>query len=82
VINELRKLKSIKVYDSEANYILVDLKENNSIELASKLLDEKHILIKDLSTKNFFHGKNFIRLAIRNEEDNNSLIEALFEFLK
>ena len=82
VINELRKLKSIKVYDSEANYILVDLKENSSIELASKLLDEKHILIKDLSTKNYFHGKNFIRLAIRNEEENNLLIEAMFAFLK
>ena len=82
VINELRKLKSIKVYDSEANYILVDLKDNNSIELASKLLDEKHILIKDLSTKNFFYNKNFIRLAIRNEEDNNALIEAMFTYLK
>lgn len=82
VIAELRKLKSIRVYDSEANYILVDLKENNSIELAAKLLDEKHILIKDLSTKNYFHKKNFIRLAIRNENDNNLLIEAMKEFVK
>ncbi len=82
VIAELRKLKSIRVYDSEANYILVDLKENNSIELAAKLLDEKHILIKDLSTKNYFHKKNFIRLAIRDENDNNALIEALNEYLK
>ena len=82
VIAELRKLKSIRVYDSEANYILVDLKENSSIELAAKLLDEKHILIKDLSTKNYFHKKNFIRLAIRDENDNNALIEALDEYLK
>ncbi len=82
VIKELRTLKSIRVYDSEANYILVDLKENNSIELAAKLLDEKHILIKDLSTKNYFHKKNFVRLAIRNETDNNLLIEAMKEFVK
>ena len=82
VIAELRKLKSIRAFDSEANYILVDLKENNSIELAAKLLDEKHILIKDLSTKNYFHKKNFIRLAIRDENDNNALIEALNEYLK
>ena len=82
VITELRKLKSIRVYDSEANYILVDLKENNSIDLAAKLLDEKHILIKDLSTKNYFHKKNFIRLAIRDENDNNLLIEAMKEFIK
>ena len=82
VIAELRKLKSIRVYDSEANYILVDLKENNSLELAAKLLDEKNILIKDLSTKNYFHGKNFVRLAIRDEKDNNALIEALNTYLK
>ena len=82
VITELRKLKSIRVYDSEANYILVDLKENGSIDLAVKLLDEKHILIKDLSTKNYFHKKNFIRLAIRDENDNNLLIEAMKEFIK
>ena len=82
VIAELRKLKSIRVYDSEANYILVDLKETNSLDLAAKLLDEKNILIKDLSTKNYFYGKNFIRLAIRDENDNNALIEALNEYLK
>ena len=82
VIGELRKLKSIRVYDSEANYILVDLKENSSLELAAKLLDEKNILIKDLSTKNYFHGKNFVRLAIRDEKDNNALIEALNSYLK
>ena len=82
VINELRKLKSIRVFDSEANYILVDLKENSSLELAAKLLDEKCILIKDLSTKNYFHGKNYVRLAIRDEKDNNALIEALNEYLK
>lgn len=82
VIAELRKLKSIRVFDSEANYILIDLKENNSLELAAKLLDEKNILIKDLSTKNYFHGKNYVRLAIRNEKDNNALIEAMKEYLK
>ena len=82
VIAELRKLKSIRVYDSEANYILVDLKENNSLDLAAKLLDEKHILIKDLSTKNYFHKKNFVRLAIRDENDNSALIAALNEYLK
>ena len=82
VISELRTLKSIRVFDSEANYILVDLKENNSLELAAKLLDEKNILIKDLSTKKYFHGKNYVRLAIRNEKDNNALIEAMKEYLK
>lgn len=82
MIGELSKIKSLRVYPSEANYVLVDLKETNSLDLASKLLEEKNILIKDLSTKNYFHNKNFIRLAIRDEVDNNCLIEAMKEYLK
>ena len=82
VIEALNKFKSIKVYPSEANYILIDLKDNNSLELAAKLLDNDSILIKDLSTKNYFHHKNFIRIAIRDEKDNNALIEALDKYLK
>ena len=82
MIGELSKIKSLRVYPSEANYVLVDLKETSSLDLASKLLEEKNILIKDLSTKNYFHNKNFIRLAIRDEVDNNCLIEAMKEYLK
>ena len=82
MIKELSSIKSIKIYPSEANYILVDLGDTNSLELAAKLLDNKNILIKDLSTKKFFHNKNFIRLAIRDEHDNNILINSLKEYLK
>ena len=82
VIKELSSIKSIKVYPSEANYILVDLGNTNSLDLASRLLDERNILIKDLSTKDYFYNRNFIRLAIRDEKDNDLLINALKECLK
>ena len=82
VIKELSSIKSIKVYPSEANYILVDLGNTNSFDLASRLLDERNILIKDLSTKDYFYNRNFIRLAIRDEKDNDLLINALKESLK
>ena len=44
-------------------------------EIVDKLLNNYGILIKDLTKKT--NGKNYIRIAIRNQEDNDKLIEAL-----
>jgi histidinol-phosphate/aromatic aminotransferase/cobyric acid decarboxylase-like protein len=45
--------------------------------LAVTLLREHEVLIKDCSTKKVFDGRNYIRIAIRNNEDNDRLIKAL-----
>lgn len=77
MIKELKKIKSIKVYPSEANYIMADLGKTSSYDLCVKLLDKYDILMKDLSSKNYFEGKNFVRIAVRDTHDNNVLIDAL-----
>ena len=41
-----------------------------------QILLEKNILIKDLSGK-IKNGKQYIRIAIRNDADNNKMLEAL-----
>lgn len=82
LISELRKIKSIKVYDSEANYVLVKLLKYNSTELAVKLLDEYKIIIKDLALKNKFNGESYIRLAVRDQKDNDYLVEVLNKELR
>ena len=69
------------VYPSEANFLMVDLGEVDSTKLAVKLLDN-NIFIKDLKTKVAFKNKNFIRLAIRTKEENDSLINALITILR
>ncbi|WP_158588903.1 hypothetical protein [Butyrivibrio sp. XB500-5] len=46
----------------------------NAEELTNILMDKYSILIKDLTTK---VGENYIRVAIRNAEDNNKFVEAL-----
>ena len=75
---ELKKVlpKDCVIYDSQANFLLVDLGKYNSTKLAIELLD-KNIFIKDLRTKHAFEGKNFIRLAIRTKEENDQLTEHL-----
>ena len=82
LISELSKFKTIKVYPSSANYIMVDLKNNNSHDLTIDLLDKHNLIIKDLSTKNKFIGKNYIRLAVRDRKDNEFLIRCLKLYLK
>lgn len=75
-IGDLKQIKGVKVYDSEANYVLCNLGQKDSTKISSKLL-EKNIFIKDLRTKEAFKGMNYIRLAIRTEEENKFLAKEL-----
>ena len=47
-----------------------------SSELAALLLKRFNLLIKDCGTKSAFKDKNYIRIAVRDEGDNDYLIEA------
>ena len=81
LISELKKFKGVKVYSSSANYVMVDIGKHSATDLAIKLLEEHRLIIKDLSTKNKFENKNFIRLAVRDRHDNEVLIKCLKEYL-
>lgn len=77
----LQSVPFLRVIPSQANYFLCEVKSPyTSAELARCLL-RKNILIKDCSAKKVFEGKNYIRIAVRGQEDNNKLIEALSSFL-
>ena len=74
--NELSKVPHIRVIPSQANYVMVELDGTISPkELLKKLLVKYELRIKELTTKT--NGKNYLRLAIRNTEDNDKLIAAL-----
>ena len=74
----LDEIPFLKVFDSQSNYFLCEVfPPFTSHGLAVTLLKEHNILIKDCSTKKVFNGKNYIRIAIRNNEDNDMLIKAL-----
>lgn len=77
-IKELSKIKNLHVFPSQANFVLCRLDgENRSDKLAVTLMEKYNIFIKDLTGKKCFDEPKFIRLAIRNYQDNNYLIEAL-----
>ena len=78
--NLLKELSWLEVYPSQANYVLCKIIDKiNSEDLAIKLLDEHNIFIKDLFSKKGFENGQYIRLAVRNTEDNDKLIAALKE---
>ena len=75
-IKDLQALSGLRVLPTQANYVLCEVTSGvTSRKLAEDLLEE-NILIKDLSTKKGFDGKNYIRLAVRDEKDNAILVEA------
>ena len=61
---------------------MVDLGSINSRKLAITLLDKYKLIIKDLSSKKTFEGRNFIRLAVRDKTDNDYLIKCLKEVIR
>lgn len=78
--HELETVRGVRVIPSQANYVMVELEEGISPkELLKTLLIKHNLLIKELTTKT--NGRNYLRLAVRNTEDNNKLIKAMKEEL-
>ena len=72
---ELAALPGVRVIPSQANYVMVELLSGRKAsELTARLLEED-VLVKDLSGK--LNGRQYLRLAVRNTEDNDRLLNAL-----
>ena len=83
LIQKLSKIKNLHVFPSQANFILCRLDGNNrSDKLAVTLLEKCNIFIKDLTGKKYFEEPKYIRLAIRNQEDDDALVEALKTYIQ
>lgn len=80
MVGELKKISGLRVIPSQANYVMVELIGGITAKtLTKKLLVEYNLFVKDLSSK--VNGGEFLRLAVRDTEDNNKLIKALNEVL-
>ena len=78
-ISCLKTIHYLRVIPTQANFVMCEVIGKKSKELTEKLLSEKEIFIKDLTPK-INDGKQYIRLAIRNEADNDRIIEAFKAF--
>mgnify|MGYP001024734772 FL=1 len=80
--DELSSISYLKVYKSQANYIMCKLIDTKAEDLANYLMKHYNILIKDLSGKEGFENEQYIRLAIKSTEDNDLLLKAMKKYKK
>lgn len=77
---ELKQFEYLEIYPSQANYFMIGLKHGvTANELSSYLLSYGNILIKNLENKQGIKGE-FIRIAVKTDDENNQLVDALKEF--
>ena len=76
----LRQVPYLRVIPSQANYFCLEVTGRfTSEELTKRLLADYEIMVKDCNSKNYLKGKNYIRVSVRDAEDNDRLIAALNE---
>ena len=74
---KLSEINNLRVIPSQANFIMCEvLGEYTATYLTKEILTEHNLLIKDLSNKNGITGE-YIRLAVKSQEENNKLIKAI-----
>lgn len=79
-MKELRGIPFLRVLPSQANYFLCEVKAPYTAQgLTALLLDRFNILIKNAAGKKGIDGREYIRIAIRDRQDNHTLVQALTE---
>ena len=80
-VSKLQELGCIRVIPSQANYLMVELLDDlDAEELKQRMLLEQKVFIKTLSKK-IKGKKQYLRIAIRNEADNDMFVQRLTETL-
>lgn len=80
-ISGLNSVSGLRVIPSQANYVMAELTNGiTASQLTKALFIKYNILIKDLSNK--IKKGQYVRLAERNTEDNDKLIDALQKEMK
>jgi histidinol-phosphate/aromatic aminotransferase/cobyric acid decarboxylase-like protein len=79
---QLRTVPFLRVMPTEANYFLCEvLPPFKASEIVIRMLKQHNILTRDCSGKpGLAPDKQYMRIAVRNHEDNTRLVEALRHF--
>lgn len=84
-LKALSEVNGLEVLPTQANYVMCKLTGGMTAkELTKKLLINHDILIKDLTAKirKVRNQGEYVRIAVRDEQDNAKLVEALKDILK
>lgn len=76
MMEQLQKVPYLRVFPTQANYVCCEVTGGMSAEELAQRLLKQDILIKNLTSK-IGNGKEYIRLAVRTQEENTHLTECL-----
>ena len=80
---KLREISFLRVMPSQANYFFCEiLPPKNANQLVLTMLKRFNILTRDCSNKKGLDGKQYMRIAVRDHEDNAKFIAAFKELEK
>lgn len=80
LMESLSQIRRLRAVPSQANYIMAEVTGGMTAkELTRIMLNRYNLFIKDLTEKTGFEGRQYIRLAVRDQEDNRKLVTALSE---
>lgn len=75
---QLASIRFLRPLQSEANFICCEVvSQYTATELTRALLRQHQILIKDLSSKRGMQGRSFVRMAVRDQDENHRLVSSL-----
>lgn len=80
-VSLLNEIDGLCVFPSQANYVMAEITNGMSARFVTQKLLSRNIFIKDLSRK-ISSNRQFIRLAIRNEQENDALVSELHALMK
>lgn len=83
LVDQLRAIKALDVFDTSSNFVFCRLKPGfpSGPQLASLLVENFNIFIKECSGKIIATSERYIRISSRNHEQNAALVAALKECL-
>ena len=74
---QLKSISFLRVMPSQANFFLVEvLQPFTANSLVLTMLKRYNILLRDCTSKVGFDGKQYMRIAVRDNKDNSKIIEA------
>ena len=80
---QLKTISFLRMMPSQANYFLCEvLPPYTANEVVLYMLKRHNILNRDCSNKPGLDGKQYMRIAVRNHDDNTRLVEALKQLKK
>ena len=79
-VGELAGIRGLRTLPTQANYVMAELTGGMTSEELAKRMLRRNLLIKTLNNK--VGGGEYVRIAVRNTEDNDKLLQALREELE